>query len=343
MCGKILVVQTAFPGDIVLTTPLLSGIKRIFPGGRLSLLTTPQGCELLKGSGEVDTLIPYDKRGVDGGLLGYVKMIRLLRREGFDLCIAPHRSARTTLMVFSAAIPERIGFSDASLAALYTGRVSRDGRLHEVERLLSLLAPLGADTEKFDKSPHLEVTPEAREKVEEMFRSASISPKDRVVGIAPGSVWATKMWTSDGYASVIDELVERYGVKVLLMGSQADRRKGKEIIGLCRHRPVDLTGRTTLGELVAVVDRCRMLIGNDSAPGHIAAARKIPVVSIFGPTVPAFGYYPYGEKVSVVEKPLPCRPCHHHGPRRCPERHFRCMRDIVPDDVMKEVERFMRR
>lgn len=338
---KILVVQTAFPGDIVLTTPLFKGLKKIFPESVLTVVTTPQGCELLKDIKEIDSLIPYDKKGRDRGELRFFGLIRRLRKECFDLCISPHRSFRTALMVYGSGAGERIGYADASLPAVYTTKVFRDTDRHEVERVLSLLDPLGIESGSLDKMPYLEISSEACGRAKKIFDEAGISPNDTVIGIAPGSVWATKRWTPEGYASLIDRLIDRYDARVLLLGSPSERDAGDKIIALTSKRPVDLIGKTTLRDLIAVIDRCRLLIGNDSAPGHIAAARMVSVVSIFGPTVRSFGYYPYGKDVVIVEKELHCRPCHHHGPNKCPEGHFRCMMDITVDDVMSGVEKLM--
>lgn len=338
---KILVVQTAYPGDIVLTTPLFKGLKKSFPESLLTVVTTPQGCELLKDLKEIDSLVSYDKKGKDRGELRFFALIRRLRKDGFDLCISPHRSFRTALMVYGSGAGERIGYSDASLSAVYTMKVFRDTDLHEVERVLSLLNPLGIESGRLDKMPYLEISSETWGRTKKIFDEAGISPNDTVIGIAPGSVWGTKRWTPEGYAALIDRLIERYDAKVLLLGSPSERDAVDKIIAITSKRPVDLIGKTTLRDIVGVIDRCRLLIGNDSAPGHIASARMVPVVSIFGPTVRSFGYYPCGKDVVIVEKELPCRPCHHHGPDKCPEGHFRCMRDITVDDVMAGVEKLM--
>jgi heptosyltransferase-2 len=338
---KILVVQTAFPGDIVLTTPLLKGIRKRFPESKLTVVTTPQGNELLRDIREIDSLISYDKKRKDRGVLGFARLLSRLRRERFDLCISPHRSFRTALVAYGTYAPVRIGFSDASLPFLYNRRVLRNRSLHEVERVLALLEPLGFENSGLDKAPYLEISPEARHRVKEIFDDTGISSMDTVIAIAPGSVWQTKRWTVEGYAALIDRLMDRYDAKVILIGSPSERDAGDEIIALTKHKPIDLIGKTGLRELIAVIDRCQLLIGNDSAPGHIAAARMVPVVSIFGPTVPAFGYYPYGKDVVIVEKELPCRPCHHHGPKECPEGHFRCMKEITVDDVMAAVKKLL--
>ncbi len=360
---KILVVQTAFPGDIVLTTPLFKALKKRFPESKLAVLTTPPGYELLRDIKEIDSIIPYDKRGI--GITGFIKLMRRLRSDSFDLCISPHRSSRTALMVFATGAPLRIGFSDASLPFLYNKRVFWDKSLHEVERVLSLLVPFSPSPQSppvkggeikeypsplagegqgeggFDKAPYLEISPDVWKKAKKIFEDAGITSNDTVIGIAPGSVWATKRWTAEGYALVVDRLADRYDAKVLLIGSASERDTGNEILSRVRHKPVDLIGKTSLRELIAIIDRCRLLIGNDSAPGHVAAARMVPVVSIFGPTVPSFGYTPYGNNVIIVEKELSCRPCHHHGPKKCPEGHFRCMKDITVDDVLGAVNKLL--
>ncbi|MEK7851928.1 MAG: lipopolysaccharide heptosyltransferase II, partial [Deltaproteobacteria bacterium] len=321
---KILVVQTAFPGDIVLTTPLFKALKKRFPESKLTLLTTPSGDELLRDIKEIDSLITYDKKGKDRGMSGFAGLVGQLRDGRFDICFSPHRSYRTALLLYGAGIPVRVGFSGASLSFLYSRKIYRDPSRHEVERVLSLLEPFVTDISKADKAPYLELSPDVWKKVKELFDEAGISSNDTVIAIAPGSVWATKRWTAEGYAALIDRLAERYDSRIVLIGSMSERGTGDEILAIAKYRAIDLIGKTTLRELIAVIDRCQLLIGNDSAPGHIASARMVPVVSIFGPTVPAFGYYPYGKDVVIVEKKLPCRPCHHHGPGRCPKGHFRC-------------------
>ncbi|MBE9503975.1 MAG: lipopolysaccharide heptosyltransferase II [Proteobacteria bacterium] len=339
---NILVVQTAFPGDIVLTTPLFKALKKRFPESRLSVLTTPPGCELLKEIKEIDALISYDKKGADKDLLSYVRLIKKLKRLRFDLCISPHRSARTSFMVIASGIDERIGYSEASLSFLYSKKVVRDDKLHEVDRILSLLIPLDINVDEEDKQPCLALSQESSENMGKRFDELGIRANDLTIGVAPGSVWETKRWTAEGFASLIDNLIETYHAKVLLLGAPSDSAAGNEVLSRCKHEPINLVGKTTLRELIAVIDRCRLLIGNDSAPGHIAAARNVPVISIFGPTVPSFGYSPFGKDVIIVEKELPCRPCHHHGPRTCPESHFLCMKDIKSEEIMEQAKRFLK-
>lgn len=336
---RILILQTAFPGDIVLTTPFFRSIKTLFPDSLLTVITTPQGRELLQGIKEADSLLSYDKRGSDKGFYNFIKLIKKLRGEKFDLCLSPHLSLRTSLLLYLTASPVRIGYREAACSFLYSMTAERDMSKHEVDRILSLLGPLQADVDKLEKFPYLPVSEEARKKVDELLKEENLSEGDALVGIAPGSVWGTKRWTPGGYGKLVDSIVEKYGVKVMLIGSPAERESGNEIMAITKTKPVDMIGKTTLSQLGALMSRSSLLVGNDSAPGHVAAATGVPVVTIFGPTSPSFGYAPYGKNVQIVEKALSCRPCHHHGPMVCPKEHFRCMRDITVNDVMDAIER----
>ncbi|MBE9535673.1 MAG: lipopolysaccharide heptosyltransferase II [Proteobacteria bacterium] len=338
---NILIIQTAFLGDIILTTPLIINTKKRFPESRVTVLTTPQGSQILEGTDEIDDIISYDKKGADRGALPFFSLLKRLREAHFDLCISPHRSFRTSTLIIGAAILDSVGFSDASLSLIYKRRVFRDTSLHEVERCLSLLEPFGVKGEDINKKPHLAISDSAKKSCAILLSKAGIKQGEPLVAIAPGSVWGTKKWPAENYAALADNLMNNSDIKVLLLGAPADREDGAKIADTCKNKIIDLTGRTSLKELVATIDRCRLLIGNDSAPGHIATARGIPVVSIFGPTIPSFGYVPYGDKVTVLEKDLPCRPCHHHGPPECPEKHFRCMTEISPEEVLRAASQFL--
>ena len=221
----------------------------------------------------------------------------------------------------------------------YNKKVLKDKKLHEVERILSLLVPFEVDVKAVDKTPLLEISPEIAKKADTILSDVGIAASDHLVAVAPGSVWGTKRWPAEGYAALVDALMGKNDVKVILIGSPAESETGNSILEIVKNKPVDLIGKTGLRDLIAIIDRCNLLIGNDSAPGHIAAARSVPVVSIFGPTAPSFGYAPFGKNVQIAEKDIPCRPCHHHGPMKCPEGHFRCMKELTVGNVMMAVKK----
>src|SRR5438552_13726223 len=139
----LLVVQTSFLGDVVLTTPLVSALRRRLVPRRLALLVRPEAVPLVQGHPDVDQVLVDDKRGADRGLAGLVRTARRLRRERFDVVVSPHRSLRTAIVLAGARIPRRIGFRESRGARLYHERVPRDRRRHDVDRNLALVAPFG--------------------------------------------------------------------------------------------------------------------------------------------------------------------------------------------------------
>ena len=331
---RLLVVQTAFLGDVVLTTPLVSELKRAHPGAQLTVLTTPLGRAVLRGHPAIDTLVAYDKKGAQRGPLGLWRLVRLLRAQRFDAAVAAQRSSRTGLIVRGSGAPVRVGFAGAAGAWAYTTRVPWNAERHAVHRYLALASPLGGNPESAAPQPSLAVLPDASAVIEGLLGEAGIGSSDRVLAISPGSVWGTKRWTPEGFAAVV-RAAPSLGVVPVLVGSPDEAALCRAIASLAGVPVPVLAGRTGIPELTALLARSRALLVNDSGPGHVASAVGTPVVAVFGPTVPAFGYTPYGDANRVVEHPdLECRPCDRHGPQVCPLGHHRCMKDLPPERVI---------
>ncbi|HJQ98159.1 MAG TPA: lipopolysaccharide heptosyltransferase II [Candidatus Polarisedimenticolaceae bacterium] len=337
MSRRILVVQTAFLGDIVLTTPLLRALKRAHPGSTTTLVTTPLGKALLTGHPDVDEIVVHDKRGKDKGVGGVLRAIRALHASKFDIAIAAQRSARTGLLVRGSGAPLRIGFEKAAGSWAYTDRVPWRKDEHALKRYLVLATPAGGDPRTADSTPSLPVRDEARAKVDALLEAQGIAASEPILAVAPGSIWGTKRWTPQGFAEVI-RAAPGLGLRPVLTGSPDEEPLCRDVAALAGgHVPV-LAGTTGLPELVALIARAKALVCGDSGPGHVASAVGTPVVAIFGPTVPAFGYTPWGERNVIVERlGLECRPCDAHGPQVCPLGHHRCMTEIGAADVLAAV------
>jgi len=331
---QVLVVQTAFLGDIVLTTPLLREIKRVDPTSGLTVLTTPLGRAILAGHPCVDTLVVHDKKGPDGGPLGVGRALLSLRRQRFDVAIAAQRSSRTGLLVRGSGAPRRVGFEGAAGRWAYTDRVSWDGARHAVHRYLALAGPLGGDPGRADPQPSIPVGDAARAKVDALLEAAGIGADEPVLAVSPGSIWGTKRWTPHGFAEVV-RAAPRLGVAPVLVGAPDESALCREIAVRAGGRVPVLAGVTGIPELAATLARARALVVGDSGPGHIASAVGTPVVAIFGPTIPAFGYTPFGAANRIVEHAaMPCRPCDRHGPQVCPLGHHHCMTEIPAERVI---------
>jgi len=203
MREKILVVQTSFLGDAVLTTPLLSAIRGRFPKAKLAVLCTPQARDLFAGNPDIDEILTDDKRGSGRGLSGAWRKAKDLKSRGFTIAVSPHKSFRSALLVYLAGIPYRIGFRQSPGWFFYHSRVVRDPTRHDVERNLALLQPLGVDPAESLRDLRVEVDPVTRAAVEQLFHSLGVERNGLIMGVNPGSVWPTKRWALEGYAELM--------------------------------------------------------------------------------------------------------------------------------------------
>ncbi len=332
---SVLIVQTAFPGDVVLCTPLVRATRKSLAKGRVTFLSTPTAANLLETNPHIDELIVYDKGGREAGPGAFWRLARRLRQRRFDLALLPHRSFRTALLAWAAGIPVRVGFAKAAGALLYTHRVPYERTRHEVERDLALLeaaggAPNGLQPEVFPA--HFD-----QSRVDELLRE--VGPEEPLLALAPGSVWPTKRWIARGFAKVGRMAVEKLGATVVLLGGPEDRTLTAEIAAAIGRRVVDAAGRLTFRQSAELLRRCRLLLCNDSAPLHLGVAMGTHVVAIFGPTVTDFGFGPIGQGHAVVQRELRCRPCGIHGGRSCPIGTHECMTTITATEVFDQVQK----
>ena len=340
---KVLLLQTSFVGDTVLTLPLISEIKRRFPAAHLSVICGPLAAELLRGHPDIDEIIADDKKGLDKGLKALWRKGRQLKQKRYTLALTPHKSLRSALLLYFADIPYRVGFRESKGWFLFHARAKRKTGCHEIERTLSILEPFGIEPKDCRRNLSLPVTPESHRAIAGLLESLSIKLDRLLIGINPGSVWPTKRWSATGFAQLIGLLKQEYDCEVLLFGGPEDLPVACRIQDLCHHAAVNLAGKIALGQLAAALSACRVLVTNDSAPMHIAVARNVPTVAIFCATTPALGFFPYSARAIVVEKELACRPCGSHGGRRCPLGTEDCIRQIPPERVLRAVEELLER
>ena len=320
---KSLVIQTSFLGDMVLTTPLVSHLAE---SGPVDVVGTPAATALLANHPDVRRAIAYDKRGAQRSFSGFWQLAATLRRERYSRAYLAQGSMRSAALAVAARIPNRIGFDTSAGRLLYTQRIPYAEETHHATRLLSL-----ADAASLPAKPRL--FPGAAEvEVVDRLLAGRTGP---FIGVAPGSVWATKRWP--GYDELARALAKR--ATVVVIGSADDHELASEIVNAAGRKAIDATGKLPLLASAELIRRCEVLVTNDSAPQHLASAMSTPTVTIFGPTVPEFGFGPLAEKATTVGlDALACRPCDRHGPIACPLRHWKCMRELSVDRIMAAVE-----
>lgn len=322
---RTLVIQTSFLGDMVLTTPLLS---RLAESDTVDVVGTPAAIALLANHPAVRARIAYDKRGANRGIAGFWKIGMQLRQQRYDRALLAQGSARSGALAMAAGIRERIGFDTSAGRAFYTTRVPYIENEHHALRLLRLCG----DTRSTAPRPQLFPGGAEREAVDALLGEFSGEP---MIGLAPGSVWPTKRWPA--FAQLANLLGQRS--RLVVIGSAADAELAQSISAAAPGKVIDATGRLSLLASAELIRRCRVLVTNDSAPQHLASAVNTPTVTLFGPTVPAFGFGPLADRATVVGiDALACRPCDRHGPVSCPLGHWKCMREIGVLEVMRAIE-----
>ncbi|HEX5971706.1 MAG TPA: lipopolysaccharide heptosyltransferase II, partial [Gemmatimonadaceae bacterium] len=287
-----LVIQTSFLGDTVLTTPLLAQLAN---RGPVDVVTTPASAALLAHHPAVRTIIPYDKRGSERGLRGVLRLARRLREAQYDLALLAQGSWRSAALAFVARIPERVGFDTSAGKLLYTTRVPYRDDLHHAARLLMLARPNGREPSAEEMRPSLAPGDEERSMVDALLAQHGVRAGERLIGLAPGSVWGTKRWPY--YAQLAQRLAPH--ARVVVLGSGNDSPLADAIM-TAEPSAIDATGQLSLLAAAELIGRCGVVVTNDSAPLHLASAMGTPTVAIFGPTVPDFGFGPLAPRASVV-------------------------------------------
>ena len=342
---RILLIDTAYLGDLVLATPLVRAASECSSQGKIDVMTSPAGAQILANHPLVDDMYVFHKRGSQRGIAGMRAAIAWIRGRAPGTAIMPRRSLRSLMLARMAGVPRRIGFNHGLSRILLTHPVPFRTTLHQVERNLELLRPLGVDPPGTGKRGHpLEVFPSRRdrEEAEDWLNQMGLEGGGSFYALAPGSVWQTKRWPAERFAQVAAGLAAKK--PVVIIGGRDEKKLAAAIMALL---PATLAGAihdaTDLFSAAGSVHMMRhaaVLISNDSGALHLGQAADIPIVAIYGPTAPSLGYAPRGEGHALLGRDeLACRPCGRHGATRCPESHWRCMLDLEVAEVLEAATR----
>ena len=322
-----LVVQTSFLGDTVLTTPL---IAELATRGPVDVVAGPAGAGLLANNGAIRHLIVYDKRGVDTGAEGLWRTARRVRRAraAGEYCTAylAQGSLRSAALARLAGCARLVGFDTSAGRWLYSQRVPYAADRHHAERLWRLAGAMDSGSPARDGAlrPRLYPGQPEQRAVDELLGQPDATRP--LVGLSPGSVWGTKRWPY--YAELARRIAP--AARLAVIGGADDADLATEIVrAAASSSTVNAVGALSLLGSAELIGRCALLVTNDSSPQHLASAMGTPTITIFGPTVPAFGFGPLAPgSVTLGHEHLDCRPCHHHGPPTCPLGHWRCMKEL---------------
>ena len=346
MAKSILVIQTAFLGDIVLSTSFLRTLRKQNPQSKIYFLTTPVGVEILQGNPWNLELLSFDKRGSERGVTALWAKIRHLRTLNIEVVYCLHRYFRSSLIAYATGAKKIVGFSEAAGAFFYSERISRADFTYEAEKIHALLGEkFSSDSLARSLYPELVLDAEETRLAQELLNGFT----GPYLALSPSSVWATKRWPVERYAELAIWAWRNEGLRTLIVagGTDADRTLASALKDAYdKHRKdgepelLDLAGKTSLAALKGILAGARVTVGNDSAPLHVANSLGGSVLGIYGPTTRELGFFPISNQnlADTVEIELSCRPCGDHGHDRCPQEHFRCMLDLDLAMVQKKLK-----
>ncbi len=316
---KILIIQTAFLGDVILATPLIESLSSTFPSAHIDFLLKKGNEALLSEHPKLRRVLIFDKSQKRKSLLD---LIQDIRKEKYDLVLNLHRFASSGLMTILSGAKATRGFSKNPFSFLYTQRFAHsimNGK-HEVDRNLSLISDL---VEVPQRRPQLYPSKEDQDFVSQWKNEAYFC-------LAPASVWFTKQAPPAVWQYVMEKFDEE-GVQFYLLGGPADQELCEGIKLLSQRNNVhNLAGKLSLMQSAALMKDAKRNFVNDSGPLHIASAGNAPVSAFFCSTTPEFGFGPLSDDSNVIEvKNLDCKPCGLHGHKACPKGHFQCGNGLI--------------
>ncbi|MCX5712746.1 MAG: lipopolysaccharide heptosyltransferase II, partial [Candidatus Omnitrophica bacterium] len=334
---RILVVRTDRIGDVVLSTPVLKGLRENFPQAYIAMMVSPYAKDIVEGNPFVDEVITYDKDAKHKSWFESMKFSRNLKKRGFDLALILHPINRAHLITYFSGIKKRVGF-DRKFGFLLTDRIKhakQEGQKHELEYNLDFLRYLGIEPQ--DKKLFMPIKPESEAWVKQMFEKEGINSSDKLLAVHAAASCPSKVWPAERFARVADKLAASRGLKVIIVSGPKDINISNEVAKLMRTPAINLAGKTSVSQLASVLKRCCIFISNDSGPVHIASAVGTPVVSIFGRNQKGLSpkrWGPVGERDKVLHKKTDCVECLAHN---C-ARGFLCLNSITVEEVVEAAE-----
>ncbi len=334
-----LIVQTAFVGDLILTIPLMKTLRRLDPKRPIYLLCRQNYGEFFKTHGLVDEV--FEVRKKPSGNWAAIK--KHLQSKKFHFVISPHQSFRSAYFVGQLTAKHKVGYQKLWNWPFFNHRLKRPMHWPEVLRQLVLLRNWDPQLDSLLKDAEKEqwINPAISAPIPDWAKLEfeDNSKKDPIIFLAPGSEWATKRWTIEGFIAVGNYFRDQ-GYQIVVTGAPSEKEIGDRVSSAIKGAK-NVVGKTDLSQLYNLYRQGQLLICNDNGSMHMAGAAGLPVVSIFGPTVLNFGYRPWQDQARVVQIDLSCRPCGIHGGQKCPIGTHICMKNIEVSDVITKARELL--
>ena len=336
---NILIIKLRHIGDVLLSTPVLRGLRTAFPRAHLTMLVNRGTEGVLANNPDVNEVLCLEKGSWDTQL----KFVQMLRRRGFDGVVDLTDGDRSAVISLVTGAPVRIGFNaEHRWRGLLYSRVAKPRQTdqHRVDYDLCALRALGLDTKP--GVPALYPSPTDEQAVATWMQETgllSAQSSQLLILLQPGARYSLKVWPHERFAQLADRLADRFACRILLGGDQREREVAEQVARKTRCAPIVVAGKFSLLQFAALVKRCALFVGNDGGAMHIAATMGTPVVALFGPTYPQ-RWGPRGGPSQVIYKGLDCRACYH---QTCLRGDESCMQQITVDEVCTAAGRMLDR
>lgn len=331
---KVLIRATNWVGDAIMALPALRAVRKRFSDAEIAIVARPYVGDIYRDQGICDQLVPYDPKGLHSGWAGRERLAREIRTQKFDVALLLQNAFDAAWLAWRAKIPERIGYARDARSFLLTKALSvpKPGEIpaHEKFYYLELLHRAGwLESVLDEKFIGLQVSDDKRKAADEFLHKSGARAAARRIAIGAGASYGSaKCWPPSRFAEVTNRLQSESDADVILFGTAGEAGVSAAIAAELRRPPIDLTGKTAIAELPALLSQCHIFIGNDSGAMHVAAAVGLPIVAVFGPTDP-LGTAPVTPRCNIVQQRPYCSPCFL---RRCPTDH-RCMTAVTAEMV----------
>jgi heptosyltransferase-2 len=336
---KIMIRATNWVGDAILALPALRAVRHRHTDAQISILARPYVADIYRDQQVCDDLIPYDPIGEHRSWSGRERLVFDLRSRKFDVAILLQNAFDAAWLAWRAQIPQRIGYARDARSLLLTKAipVPQPGEIpaHEKFYYLELLRRAGWLDQLTDE-PHiaLRVPDTARQRAAQILLEAGARSHALRIAVAAGASYGSaKCWPPDRFAKALNALLSHADADIILFGTPTELPVSAAITSELQRTPINLTGKTNITDLPALLSQCHLFLGNDSGAMHVAAAVSLPVVAVFGPTDPD-GTAPVTPRLTIVQRKPYCSPCFL---RRCPTDH-RCMTTVTPAMVHSALE-----
>ena len=336
---KILIRATNWVGDAIMALPSLRAVRNRFPEAEIAILARPYVADIYRDQEICNQLIAYDSQVKHAGFLGRERLAAELRAQKFDVALLLQNAFDAAWLAWRAGIPERIGYARDGRRILLTKPIPVPEKSeispHEKFYYLELLRRAGwVDSLADELFITLNVSDATRRRAEEFLAQSGVRSNSLRIAIGAGASYGSaKCWPPSRFAELANRLQAENDADVILFGTASEAAVTRAISSELRQPPVDLTEKTTIADLPALLSQCHLFIGNDSGAMHVAAGVGLPVVAVFGPTDP-YGTAPVTPRCTIVQQKPYCSPCFL---RHCPTDH-RCMSAITSEMVEAAVK-----